>query len=127
MNGKYILLRWVITAVAVLIATYFVPGITISGNGIITALAVAFVLGLVNALVRPILVFLSCGCIVATLGLFMLVINAATLYIASVLSQFLGINFEVAGFWPALIGSILISIVSWLLSLFLIGDNERGR
>jgi len=127
MNMKYILIRWAITAAAVLLATYMVPGITIQGNGIITALAVAVVLGLVNAIIRPILVFLSCGCIVATLGLFTLVINAATLYIASGLSQFLGINFEVAGFWPALIGSIFISIVSWLLSLFLIGDDEKGR
>lgn len=127
MNVKYILIRWAITAAAVLLATYLVPGITIQGNGMITALAVAVVLGLVNAIIRPILVFLSCGCIVATLGLFTLVINAATLYIASGLSQFLGINFEVAGFWPALIGSIFISIVSWLLSLFLIGDDEKGR
>jgi putative membrane protein len=127
MNWKYILLRWGITAAAVLLATYIVPGITIQGNGIVTALAVALVLGLVNAVVRPILVLLSCGCIVATLGLFMLVINAVTLYIASGVSQFLGINFEVAGFLPALIGSIFISIVSWLLSLFLIGENERGR
>lgn len=127
MNGKYILLRWIITAAAVLLTTYLVPGITIGGNGIITALAVAFVLGLVNAIVRPILVLLSCGCIVLTLGVFMLVVNAITLMIASWLSQLLGINFVIDGFWPALIGSIVISVVSWLLSLFLIGENERGK
>jgi len=127
MNGKHILVRWVITAAAVLLATYLVPGITIGGNGIITALAVAVVLGLVNAVIRPILVLLSCGCIVVSLGLFMLVVNAATLYMASVFSQFLGINFVVDGFWPALIGSVVISVVSWLLSMFLIGDKERAK
>jgi len=127
MNGKHILVRWGITAAAVLLATYLVPGITIGGNGIITALAVAVVLGLVNAVIRPILVLLSCGCIVVSLGLFMLVVNAATLYMDSVFSQFLGIIFVVDGFWPALIGSVVISVVSWLLSMFLIGDKERAK
>lgn len=125
MNWKYILIRWVIAAIAIVATTYLVPGITITGNGILAAFGVAFVLGLVNAIVRPILMLLSCGCIVATLGLFMLVVNALTLMIASWVSQAVGIGFFVDGFWPALIGSIIISVVSWLLSLFLIGDDER--
>jgi putative membrane protein len=125
MNWRYILIRWVISALAILATTYLVPGIDITGSGFLAALGVAFVLGLVNAIVRPILVLLSCGCIVATLGLFMLVVNAVTLMIASWLSQALGIGFFVDGFWPALIGSIIISIITWLLSLFLVGENER--
>jgi putative membrane protein len=124
--GK-IIIRWIICAIAVLATTWLIPGITIEGNGIIVALAVAFILGLVNALIRPILVLLSCGCIVASLGLFMFVINAASLWIASQVSQFFGFGFRVDGFLPAVFGSIVISIVSWILSLILIGENERGK
>ena len=126
MNTGHILIRWVISAVAVLATAFLVPGISIEGNGFVLALAVALVLGFVNAIIRPILVLLSCGCIVLTLGLFMLVVNAASLLIASAISQVLGIGFVVDGFWPALIGSIVISIITWLLSIFLIGDKERS-
>lgn len=126
MNIRYILIRWIISAIAILATTYLMPGITIQDNGILAALAVAFILGLVNAIIRPILVLLSCGCIVATLGLFMLVINALTLMITSRISQAFGVSFYVDGFLPALFGSIIISVITWLLSLFLIGEDERG-
>jgi putative membrane protein len=126
MNLRYILIRWIISAIAILVTTFLVPGIEIQGNGFIVAFAVAFILGLVNAIVRPILILLSCGCIVATLGLFMLVINTFTLWLASQIGAWLGLGFTINGLWPAFLGSIVISIVSWLLSLFLIGDNERS-
>lgn len=126
MSLRYILLRWIITAVAILATTYLVPGISIEGEGILIALAMAVLLGLVNAIVRPILVLLSCGCIVATLGLFTLVINAVSLWLAGELGRALGLGFSIDGFVPALIGSIVISVISWLLSIFLIGDKERS-
>lgn len=122
--GKF-LLRWIISAAAILAATYLVPGITIEGDGILVALAMAFLLGLVNALIRPILVLLSCGCIVATLGLFMLVINTISLLLAEKLGTALGLGFSIDGYLPAFYGSLVISLVSWLLSIFLIGDKER--
>jgi len=125
MNIRFILIRWIISAIAVLATTWLIPGIAIDGNGILVAFAVALVLGLVNAIIRPILILLSCGCIVATLGLFMFVVNAATLMLASQVSQWLGLGFYIEGFWPALFGSIVISIVTWLLSIFLIGEDER--
>jgi len=125
MNSRFILIRWIISAVSILATTWLIPGINIDGNGIIVAFAVALVLGLVNAIIRPILILLSCGCIVATLGLFMFVVNAATLMLASQISQWFGLGFYVDGFWPALFGSIVISIITWLLSIFLIGDDER--
>ena len=125
MNLRYILIRWIISAAAILMTTWLVPGIKIEGNGIIIASIAAVVLGFVNAVIRPILILLSCGCIVITLGLFLLVINATALYFASQISQWLGFGFYVEGFWPALIGSIVISIITWLLSIFLIGDKER--
>ncbi len=127
MSSRHILMRWLIASIAVLVTAFLLPGITIEGNGFFVAIVVAAILGLINAVVRPILVFLSCGCIVATLGLFMFVINTFTLWLASQISQWLGFGFYVDGFLPALIGSIVISVVSWLLSMFLIGDDERGK
>lgn len=119
-------LRWLITAAAVLVTVWLMPGIRIEGNSaILTALIVAVILGFANAIIRPILAFLSCGCIVATLGLFMLVVNAATLWISSWIALQFGVGFYVDGFWAALFGSIVISIVSFVLSLFLIDDKER--
>ncbi len=127
MSLRHVILRWIITAIAILVTTALIPGISISGNGLIVAFAVAIILGLVNAIIRPILILLSCGCILATLGLFMLVINAAALWIASEISRVLGIGFTVSGIVPALLGSIVISVVSWLLSVLLIGDQERRK
>ncbi len=123
--SKFIM-RWIINAAAIFATAYLVPGITIEGDGMLIALAMAFLLGLVNAVIRPILVLLSCGCIVATLGLFMLVVNTVTLLLAEQLGNALGLGFSIDGFAPAFIGSIAISVISWLLSMFLIGDQERG-
>ena len=118
-----LLLRWVAAAVAVGAAAYFVPGIRVEG-GIETYFVVALVLGLVNALVRPIVKALACGLIVLTLGLFLLVINAAMLWLVSVLAQHFGYGFYVDGVEAALIGSLVISLVSWVQSL-LLKDDER--
>jgi putative membrane protein len=120
--------RWVITSVAVAVAMLVVPGIGHSGGGALVAIGVtAAVLGFVNAIIRPILKFLSCGCIIATLGLFVLVINAATLWMAAwVSSNWFHTGFFVEGFWPAFWGAIVVSVVSFLLSVFLPDpDQER--
>ncbi len=90
-------------------------------------MATGAILAAVNVLIRPILQFLSCGCIIATLGLFMLVINAGTLWLASWMAQnWFGIGFYVDGFWPAFWGGLVISIVSFLLSVF-IPEPEDDR
>lgn len=118
-------IRWVIIAVALVVAAWLIPGITISNtNGWIAVGVMAAVLGFVNAIIRPILAFFSCGCIVLTMGLFMLAINAAMLLLSSwVATNILGVGFYVDGFWPALFGSIVISIVSFFLSMFLIDED----
>ena len=115
-----LLVRWLITAIALVVTVWLLPGIRIEGTSAWIAIAVtAAILGLVNALVRPILRFLSCGLIVMTMGLFLLVINAATLALSSWIAvNWFDIGFYIDGFWPALWGGILISIVSFLLSLF---------
>ena len=119
-----LLIRWVIIAVSLVVAAWLIPGITIEGtNGWVTVAVMAAVLGFVNAIIRPILAFLSCGFIVLTMGLFMLVINAAMLSLASwIANSLFGVGFYVDGFWPALLGSIVVSIVSFFLSLFLVDD-----
>jgi putative membrane protein len=116
-----LVIRWLIISIAVFLTGWLLPGIHIEGtNAFVTVLIVALILGFLNAILRPILAFLSCGCIVATLGLFMLVINAAMLWLTSYIAvNWFGIGFYVDGFWPALFGSIIISVISFILSMFL--------
>jgi putative membrane protein len=115
-----LVLRWLITVIALFIALWIVPGIEIQGTNAWLAVGVmAVILGLINIFVRPLLRFLSCGFIVLTLGLFLLVINAFVLLLSSWICQALNIGFIVDGFWPALLGSIIVSIVSFILSMFL--------
>jgi putative membrane protein len=118
-----LLLRWIASAAAVGAAAYFVPGIRVTG-GIETYFVVALVFGLVNSLVRPLVKALACGLIVLTLGLFLLVINAAMLWLTSLIAQHFGYGFFVDGLTPALVGSLVISLVSWVLSLLLTDDKR---
>jgi putative membrane protein len=123
-------LRWAITAAAVAVAAWLIPGISVTGSsshqaGVI--IVVAAVLGLVNAFIRPIVSALSCGLIVLTLGLFTLVINGLMLWLASYISEHgLGVGFQVNGFWSAFWGAIIISIVSLILSTF-VGKKRLER
>jgi putative membrane protein len=122
-----LILRWVITALAIAAAVWIVPGIFVENEAsAITTLALtAIVLGLINAVIRPLISFLSCGLIVLTLGLFTLVINAFTLWLTSYVAQnWLGIGFVVEDFWAALFGAVIISLVSFVLSLFLVDAKE---
>jgi Predicted membrane protein len=120
-----LLLRWGASAFAVALAAHFVPGIYVEG-GIPTLLAVALILGLANALVRPLLRFLACSLIFLTLGLFLLVINAAMLLLTAFVAGQLGLGFAVDGFVPALLGSLLISVVSFLFSLIFTDRKKKG-
>lgn len=123
---KNILIRWLITALAVVAAAALVPGITVTGaNGWLTVIVMAAVLGLINAIIRPILALLSCGCIVATLGLFMLVINTFTFWLASYVTNLFNLGFSVENLWAAFLGALVVSIVSFLLSMVLVDDRER--
>jgi putative membrane protein len=120
-----LLLRWLAAAAAVAVAVHLLPGITYDGR-VSTLLVVALLLGLVNSLVRPVLTMLSCGVIVLTLGLFLLVINAAMLLLAGWLARQFGYGFHVDGFLTAMIGSLIVSFTSWAISMLLSG-SERGR
>lgn len=100
-----ILISWVVTAIVILILAYVLPGITVAG--FLTAMAVALVLGLVNAFIKPVLVVLTLPINILTLGLFTLVINALMVMLVSAVVP----GFRVAGFWWALIFSIVLSLV----------------
>ena len=112
------LLRLIATAVALWVAVLIVPGITYAG-GALGLLGVALVFGIVNAFVRPVLKLLTCPLVVLTLGLFVFVLNALMLWITSELSLALGIGFDVEGFWAALLGAIIVGLVSTVLTLVL--------
>lgn len=118
------LLRLAITAAALWVAVQFVVGIEY--NGPWTHLfVVALVFGLVNAIVRPVLVAMTCPLIVLTLGLFVFVLNALMLWLTSALAAALGIGFHVDGFMPALIGGLVVGIISAVLNLF-VKDRDEG-
>jgi putative membrane protein len=124
-----LILRWLITAVALFVAARVVPGITIQDSNALTAvLIMAAVFGFVNAVIRPLLNLLSCPLILLTLGLFTLVVNTICFLLSSWLAQnVFGVGFVVDGFWPAFFGAIIVSIVAFLLSLFLPDRDERSR
>lgn len=112
------LLTWLISAIALLITAKFVPGLAVASA---TAVVVgAAVMGLVNAIVKPILVILTLPLTILTLGLFLFVVNA----IAFALVGYLTPGFTVGGFFPALIGSIVLSLISGLLNRLLPDENS---
>jgi putative membrane protein len=120
------LVRWLLTALALYAAVQLVPGISYDGNWT-TLAGMALVFGLVNALVRPLLTLLSCPLILLTLGLFTLVINGALLLLAAHLADLFGVRFYVQGFSAAFWGALVISIVSFLVSLFIREEHRRRR
>ena len=110
------LFNLVLNMIALAVAAWLVPGITYDGPE--TLLLVALVFGVVNALVKPVLRFLTCPLTILTLGLFLLVLNALLFWLIAEFMQWLGIDFVVAGFAPAFFGALIISIIGAIGSLF---------
>jgi len=120
--------RWLVTAAALIVAVLIVPGIEVSGRGWIAVLVMAAILALINTFVRPLLAVLSCGCIVLTLGLFLLVLNAFTLWLSAyITTEVFGLGFTVDGFWPAFFGGLIVSIVSFFINLLLPDEWTQDR
>jgi putative membrane protein len=119
------LIRLVITAVALWAAVALVPGIEHTGPWL-NLLGVALVFGIVNAVIRPVLLMLTCPLVLLTLGLFIFVLNALMLWLTSALSQALALGFVVTGFLPALIGGLVVAIVSTALNIA-VGDKPKDR
>ncbi len=115
-----LLIRWIIAAFSLFVAAWLVPGIRVEGNAWLIFTVMAVILGLVNAVIRPILTLLTCSLIILTLGLFVLVINALTLWLASTIAvNWFGVGFYVDGFWAAFLGALIVSIVTVILSAVL--------
>lgn len=115
------LIRWLITTLAVMAAAWVIPGISYSTTGAL--LGASLLLGIINALVRPVLLLLSLPFIIVTMGLFIFVVNALLLMLVSAVVP----PFHVEGFWSAFFGAILISLVSWILSSLFRTSDGRVR
>jgi putative membrane protein len=121
---KKFIKSWLINTLAVLAAVYMVRGIHFKDESLWTPFMVSLVLGILNAFIRPILMFFALPLLIFTLGLFTLVINALLLYLVGML---LSHYFVVDTFWSALLGALIISIVSTLLNLMTGGGETRVR
>ncbi len=123
---RNLILRLIINAIALFAATQVgIPGLSFEGNWV-TMVVVAFIFGLVNALIRPLLTLLTCPLIILTFGLFTLIVNAVMLALTGWIAGQAGLGFTVDGFWAAFVGALVVSIVSWALSL-LIREDWRER
>jgi putative membrane protein len=114
-----LLIRLVVNGLALICVAYVVPGIHVSGLG--GAILAALILGIVNAILRPILIVLSLPLEVLTLGLFTLVINALLFWLVGTWH----VGLSVDGFWPAFWGALVLAIVSWVIALFTRGAESR--
>ena len=115
-----LLVVWLIHTLALLGVAYLLPGVSVSSFG--TALVAALVLGLVNAVIRPILILLTLPATILTLGLFIFVINGLLFWAVGSFIQ----GFVVAGFWWGVLGAIVYSLVSWLLSALVLAAPARS-
>jgi len=113
-----LLLVWLINAVALLALRYLLPSIKV--DSFVAALVAALVLGLINTFIRPLLVLLTLPATLLTLGLFIFVINGLLFWFVGSFIE----GFHVAGFWPAVFGAIVYSIISWALSALLLKKGD---
>ena len=118
---KGFLLRLLITALGLWVADRLLPGITITGTG--SLIVSALLLGIVNAVIRPVILILTLPLTVVTLGFFVLIVNGISLGIAAWLVP----GFQIAGLWSATLGAILVGLTSWAASAFIGGSGKIER
>jgi len=121
-----IIVRLVVNAVALWVATQLVPGISYTGDGA-SLLGVALVFGVLNVLLKPVLLILTLPFLIVTLGLFTLVLNAIMLWLTSAASSSLGLGFHVDGFGAAFLGALVVSVVSFGMSLFVPSGKDGSK
>lgn len=123
--GKFFM-RWAVNAIAVF-AAFFVLGDAISrqNEGWMSVIVLAFILGFLNAVVRPLLKFLTCPFIILTLGLFTLVINTIMFWMTGWVGYAFGVGYTVDSFWTAFVGGLIVSVVSVILSLFIKDEKKE--
>ena len=116
----YLLIRWVFNALALWLTAQLGVGLYFAQTGLVPVLVAALILGLVNAVVRPIMILLTLPLTIITLGLFLLVVNALSLAIVAALTPL-----AITGFWGAVFGALILTLISSLLSA-LVGENRRS-
>jgi putative membrane protein len=125
------LLRLLVNAAALAVATWLISGISLTATDttdrVVSLLVVALIFGVINAIIKPIFRLVTLPLVLLTLGLFLIVINALLLMLTSWLSGEFGVGWQVDGFWPAVWGSIIISIVSYLLNTLVPDKKEQRR
>jgi putative membrane protein len=125
------ILRLLATAGALAVATGLLSGITLiaptTSGKILALLIVALIFGVLNAIVKPIFKLVTLPVVLLTLGLFLLVINACIMLLTSWVASNVGLGWHVDGFWTAVFGAIIVSVVSFLLNAFVPDGNERRR
>ena len=114
-----IIAHWIVNAAALLLIAYLYPGVQVLGLG--PALIAALVLGLVNTLIRPLLILLTLPATVLTLGLFIFVINGLLFWMVASFVE----GFHVAGFWSAVLGAIVYALISWAASTLVFGGSRK--
>jgi putative membrane protein len=115
---KGILIRWIINALALILMSHVIKGVEV--DHFFAAFVAAAVLGVINAVLRPIVLLLTLPITILTLGLFVFVINGLMLYIAGSVVK----GFHVSGFWASVFGALFLSVISWIVNAFV---NDRGR
>ena len=115
-----LLIRWFVSAIALMLVAYLYSGVSV--DNIFSALAAALVLGLVNAIIRPILILLTLPVTLLTMGLFIFVLNALLFWLVAEIVK----GFNVAGFWAAFLGSLMYSVITLMVN-WLIADNKKVK
>lgn len=124
-----VMLRWFINAVGLYLAigTGWINGIEAEDTGIVAILALAFVFGLINFFVRPLLKLLTCPVILLTLGLFTLVINAGLFWLTGLIGGLFNIGYTVDGFLPALLGGLVVGVANMILTFMFRDELKKDR
>ena len=123
------LIRVLASAAALAVATAVVPGIELTTGSVtskvLTLIAVALIFGVINAFLKPIVKIVGCLFYILTLGLIALVVNALLLWLTSWLAGKLNLPWHITGFWPAFWGGLIVSVVTWLLSILVREPDKR--
>lgn len=125
------ILRLLANAAALAVATWLLPGISLTADSltdqVIALLIIALIFGVLNAVVKPIFTLVTSPIVLLSLGLFLLVINALMLLLTSWIAGLVGLGWEVSNFWWAVLGALIVSIVSFILNAFLKDKGEQRR
>lgn len=121
------LIRIAINAVALYAAVAIVPGISPQNADPTSYIWLALIFGLVNALVKPLVNFLACGIIILSLGLATILINTGLFYLTSWIGGQFGVGLNIDGFWAALFGAVIVSVISFVLNIFMPDESGKRR